>query len=230
MSTQKLKYTVHTLTKEHAKPVMELFIKSFCNSEPITKHLHVSPKEYEPFAKEVIEKAIKDGLSTVALDEKNKLLAFIIVEDIADPFMPKLSHYPKLQPIFELLTELSRPFMDGRKFTKGKVAHFWIAGVEKEFMGQGMFTELDDATIRMAAEKGFNFAYAEFTNEISEKVMRQFKIMELWNRIMYDEFKSGNGQKPFQGVKGGAAAYCAAIRPGVKLESLQSCYTTDARH
>jgi hypothetical protein len=230
MSSVQLKYTVQTLKKEHIKQVVDLFIKSFCNSEPITRHLHVGLDEYQPFATEVVDKAIEDGLSTVALDEKNRVIAFIIVEDIADPFMPKLSHYPKLQPIFELLTELSKPFVDGKKFEKGKVAHFWIAGVEKEYMGHGMFTELDDATIRMAAEKGFNFAYAEFTNEISEKVTRQFKLIELWNRISYEDFILENGQRPFHGVKGGAAAYCAAIRPGVKLDSLQNCYTMDITH
>jgi hypothetical protein len=230
MSSVQQKYSVKTLAKEHIKQVIDLFIRSFCYNEPITHHLHVDITEYRPFATEVVDKAVKDGLSTVALDESNRVIAFIIVEDIADPFMPKLSHYPKLQPIFELLTKLSRPFVDGKKFTKGKIAHFWIAGVEKEYMGHGMFTELDNETIRMAAEKGFNFAYAEFTNEISEKVTHQFKIIELWNRIAYEDFMLENGQRPFSGVKGGAASYCAAIKPGVKLDSLQDCYTMDITH
>ncbi len=230
MSSVQLKYTVETLKKEHAKQVIDLFIRSFCNSEPITRHLHVAKEEYQPFATEVVDKALKEGLSTVALDDKKRVIAFIIVEDIAEPFMPELSHYPKLTPVFELLTKLSKPFVTGKHFKKGKIAHFWIAGVEKEYMGHGMFTELDNETIKRAAEKGFNFAYAEFTNEVSEKVTHQFKIIELWNRIMYEDFKLENGQKPFSGVKGGAAAYCAAIKPGVKLDSLQGCYTMDVTH
>jgi hypothetical protein len=230
MDSTKTAYTVQTLKQEHAKHVIDLFVKSFCNSEPITRHLHIDKEEYRPFATEVVNKAIADGLSTVALNDKNKVIAFIIVEDIADPFIPQLSHYPRLTPIFELITELSKPFVKGKKFTKGKIAHFWLAGVEKTYMGHGMFTDLDNTTIRMAAEKGFNFAYAEFTNAVSEKVTRQFKIIELWNRVVYDDFALANGQKPFEGVKGGAAAYCAAIGPGIKLDSLQKCYTMDAGH
>src|SRR5437867_4154947 len=101
MSSVQQKYSVKILAKEHTKQVIDLFIRSFCYSEPITQHLQVDPGEYKPFATEVVDKAVKDGLSTVALDENKRVIAFIIVEDIADPFMPKLSHYPKLQPIFE---------------------------------------------------------------------------------------------------------------------------------
>jgi hypothetical protein len=228
MDSTKVSYTVKTMQQEHAKPVIDLFIKTFCTSEPITRHLDIDKEEYRPFATAVVEKAIQEGLSTVALNEKNKIIAFIIVEDMAEPFVPELNRYPNLQPIFDLLTELSRPFVDGKKYIKGKVAHFWLAGVEKAYMGHGMFTDLDNVTIQMAAEKGFNFAYAEFTNEVSEKVTRQFKVIELCNRVSYEDFTMENGQKPFKGVRGGAAAYCAAIIPGVKLDSLQKCYTMDA--
>lgn len=227
---QQTKFTVTPLKKVHAKEVTELFVKSFCNYEPITKHLHVDKKEYAPFAEEVIQKAITDKLSSVALDSDNHVIAFIIAEDIADPFMPRLSRYPKLKPVFDLLTELSKPFMEGKRFAKGKVAHFWIAGVESKYMGQHMFTELDDATIKMAAEKGFSFAYAEFTNEVSEKVTGQFELITLCNRIKYSDFKLQNGQKPFAGLTGGAASYYAAIKPGVKLDSLSKCYTIEAAH
>lgn len=223
-------FTVDILRKEYAEQAIDLFDRMFCDCEPVTKHLHVGREEYKPFATEVIDKAIKDGLSTVALDQNNKVIAFIIVEDLADPFMPQLSHYPKLQPIFELLTELSKPFVKDKQFAKGKIAHFWIAAVEQEYMGHHMFTELDDETIRLAAKKGFNFAYAEFTNRISEKVTHQFKVIELLNRIRYDDFTLSNGEHPFKGVEGGAAAYCAAIKPGIKLDSLQECYTMKTEH
>lgn len=225
MREDKLQYRVETLQTQHTKPVIELFIKSFCHFEPITQHLDVKESEYRPFATEVVEKAIRDGLSTVALDKNGRLIAFIIVEDIANPFRPHLSHYPSLSPVFELLDELSRPFLEGKTFKKGKIAHFWIAGVEKEYMGKGLFTELDDTTIRMAADRGFDFAYAEFTNQISEKVTQHFKLIELWNRINYSDFRLDNGMQPFKDVEGGAAAYCAAIKAGIKLDSLNKYYT-----
>lgn len=227
MNTENKKYIIKTLTKEHQQQVIDLFIKSFCDYEPITHHLKIEKKEYKPFASEVIDKAIKEGLSTVALNQENQVIAFIVAEDIANPFEPSLAHYPHLKPVLDLLSKLSEPFMNGKRFIEGKVAHFWLAGVDKDYMGHGMFSDLNEYTIQMAAKKGFEFAYAEFTNQISEKVTRQFQVIELENRIIYKDFQTKNGQMPFRDVPGGAAAYCAAIKPGIKLDSLEKCYTMD---
>lgn len=221
----KLEYTIHTLNEEYVKSTIEVFIKSFCDSEPITKHLHINYKDYEPFAQEVLQKAAKEGLSKVAIDNHNKVIACAIAEDLADPFIPHVAHYPKLKPVFALIDALSRPFMYGKKFMKGKIAHVWLAAVSQSYRGLGLSTEIDMACVEAAARKGFDFAYAEFTNELSEKVTSQFKVLKVWNRIQYDQFKMDDGTIPFKGVNGAAASYVATIRPGVKLESLPNCYT-----
>src|SRR5579885_2687668 len=222
---EKVDYKIITLQDEHVKSTIDLFIKSFCDSEPITKHLNIRYQEYEPFAKEVILKSVKEGMSKVAVDKKNRVIACALAEDLADPFIPHLAHYPKLAPIFELLNKLSEPFIKGKKFHKGKISHVWIAAVDQTYRGQGLSTAIDMACIEASARKGFDFAYAEFTNELSEKVTSQFKILKLYNRIKYDDFKTSDGKKPFKGLEGAAASYVATIRPGVKLDSLPHCYT-----
>lgn len=221
----KVDYKIQTLNEEYAKSATELFVKSFCDSEPITKYLHINYKDYEPFAGEVIHKAIKEGLSKIAIDRHNRVIAVAIAEDLADPFIPHPQHYPKLKPVFALIGELSKPFTYGKKFTKGKVFHIWVAAVDQAYRGLGLSTEIDMACVEAAARKGFDYAYAEFTSELSEKVTSQFKILKLSNRIPYNTFILDNGTMPFQGVEGAAASYVASIRPGVKLESLANCYT-----
>jgi histidine decarboxylase len=221
----KVDYTIRTLNEEYAKSATEVFIKSFCDSEPITKYLHINYKDYEPFAQEVIKKAVKDGLSKIAIDRHNRVIACAIAEDLADPFIPHLAHYPKLKPIVALIDELSGSFLTGKKFMKGKILHIWIAAVDQAYRGLGLSTEIDMACIEAAAQKGYNFAYAEFTNELSEKVTSQFKVLKLCNRIPYNTFIMEDGTMPFQGVEGAAANYVATIRPGVKLESLSDSYT-----
>lgn len=224
MTENKIKdYTITTLTTEHVKSASELFTRCFCDSEPITKHLNIHYKDYTPFTMEVLQKAAKEGMSKVALDKQNKVIACAISEDIADPFIPHLAHYPKLKPVLSLLDELSKPFTQGRKFVKGKIAHVWIAAVDPAYRGFGLSTEIDMACIEAAARKGFDFAYAEFTSTISENVTHHFKVLELFNRIKYDDFKL-DGKKPFEGLEGHADSYVATIRPGVKLDSLQNCY------
>lgn len=216
-------YTIQTLKDEHIKSAVDLFVKCFCDSEPITKSLNMHYQEYEPFALEVIKKAAKEGMSKVAIDKQNHVVACTVSEDLADPFIPHAAHYPKLKPVFALLNELSRPFIEGKKFLKGKIAHVWIAAVDEAYRGHGLSTETDMACIEAAARKGFDFAYAEFTSEISENVTHHFKVLELCNRLKFSDFRYDGGY-PFKELKGNADSYLATIRPGVKLDSIEHCY------
>lgn len=93
-------YTIKPLQKEHMQSLAELFIKTFCDDEPITKHLDIKYHEYEPFALAVIQKAVKDGLSVVAVDDNNKVIACAIGEDIVDTFRPEIAFYPKNETHF----------------------------------------------------------------------------------------------------------------------------------
>lgn len=223
--TNKVDYAIHTLKEEHVKSAIDLMIRAFCDSEPITKHLHVSYQDYELFAKEVIQKAVKEDMSKVAVDSHGKVIACTVAEDLADPFIPHVAHYPKLKPIIDLLEELSKSFRKDKKFIKGKIAHVWIAAVDPAYRGLGLSTETDVACVEAAARKGYDFAYAEFTNELSEKVTSQFKILQVCSKIKYDSFKENDGTMPFKGLQGTCASYLATIRPGVKLDSISHCYT-----
>lgn len=217
-------YKIVTLAKEHVASATELFTKVFCDHEPITKHIGITHKEYEPFVTEVLTKAVRDGLSVVAVDNKNKVIACTISEDIADLFKANTKAYPKLTPVIALLEKLSSVFCEGKKFKKGKIAHVWIAAVAAEHRGTGMSTAIDMACGNLAVSKGYDFAYAEFTNPISENITHHYKSIEKCGSINYENF-TFEGQKPFKGVKGGAVSYIVGIRPGVTVDSLPHCYT-----
>lgn len=220
----KTEYTISTLQPKHTQSAIELFTRAFCDSEPITKHLEISYAEYEPFVREVVEKAIKDGLSVVAVNQEGKVIACTIGEDITDQFSPHVEKYPKLKPVFELLSKLSDPFLKGKHFAKNKIAHVWIAIVDQTYRGQGLSTAIDMACADLAVRKGFDFVYAEFTNPVSEKITHHYKVYKLCNSIKYDDFMTNEGEKSFAGVKGGANAYIIGIKPGIKIDSLPNCY------
>ncbi len=228
MSINKPEYTICTLTIDHQKSAVDLFTKSFCDSEPITKHLNIQYRDYENFAKEVVRKAIQDGMSVVAVDQHNHVVACVIAEDLANPFEPMLAEYPKLKPIFALLDQLSEPFLTGKTFYKGKIAHIWIAIVSAAYRGKGLSTAIDMACATICMRKGYDFAYAEFTNDISEKITHHYKIYELCNSINYNDF-TYEGQNIFKGLNGKAAAYIIGIKPGVELDSLPGCYSVKAQ-
>ncbi|MCD6039826.1 MAG: hdc [Gammaproteobacteria bacterium] len=224
MTMNKLEYTICTLTVDHQKSAVDLFTKSFCDSEPITKYLGIKYDDYEVFAKEVVKKAVHDGMSIVAVDSHGRVIACAIAEDMADLFQPNLKQYPKLKPIFALLEQLSEPFLSGKKFIKGRVAHIWIAIVNVDYRGKGLSTAIDMACATICMRKGYDFAYAEFTNDISEKITHHYKIYQQCNSINYNEFTYDN-QKPFKGLNGKAAAYIIGIKPGVEIDLLPSCYS-----
>ncbi len=225
-ATQKTKsgYTITTLGREHMQSVVDLFIKTFCNDEPITKHLGIQHHEYEPFAMAVIQKAVKDGLSVVAVDDNNRVVACEIGEDITDSFKPNLTLYPKMKPIIALLEELSTPFLSNKTFKKGKMAHTWITMVAADCRGKGLSTDIDLASAKLIASKGYDFTYAEFTSEISKNVIHHYSSSKKINEISYDGF-TYKGQKPFQGVKGSTEAYILGINPSVKIDALEDTYT-----
>jgi histidine decarboxylase len=224
MSMVKTDYKIVTLTNEHVKSAVELFVKSFCDSEPITKHLGIKYSEYEPFAREVVQKSVMEGLSVVALDTNNRVVACTLAEDITNPFVPNLENYPKLKPVFELLVKLDEPFLKGKTFIKGKIEHIWIAIVDSTFRGKGLSTAIDMACADLAVKKGYEFAYAEFTNALSENITHHYPVAKLFNSIKYDDFEVEREQ-PFKGVKGGAAAYLIGIKPGINIDSLKNCYS-----
>lgn len=222
-SADKIKTTIQTLQNTHEKSTIELFVKAFCDSEPLTKHLKITYKDYEPFANEVVKKAIKDGMSVVALDENNRVIACTIGEDITDPFHPVMSKYPKMGPIFAFIDTVSEPFLSNKKFVKGKIDHIWISITHPEFRGQGLSTKIDMACAELAAKKGFEFSYTEFTNVPSEKIAHHYPVNKLMNTVKFEEF-TWKGQTPFKGLKGESHAYLIGIKPGIKLDALQHCY------
>lgn len=216
-------YQITRLSKEHLDGTVNLITQCFCNDEPITKEININKNEYEHFAKDVVEKAIKDGLSTIALDKSGKVIACCIAEDITKPFQPTLADYPKMLPILTLLDELSAPLLEDKNFQQNKVAHVWIACVDAKYRGQNLYIDVDKATSDHLKQQGYDFVVAEFTNAISEKISNHYKDHEEINRINYSEFTM-DGKKPFSKVKGGASVHVIVISDGVQLSDFEETY------
>ena len=59
-------------------------VNTFPEAEPMTKALEITPDEFYSFAEIFCKKAVNDGLSLVAKDNKSgKVLAFSIAEDFS---------------------------------------------------------------------------------------------------------------------------------------------------
>lgn len=223
----KVNYTIKTLESEHVKSTIDLFIKAFCDYEPITKAINISHEDYEPYARDIVQKAVRDGLSKVALDENQKVIAFNLSEDLANPYHPDLKKYPKMAPIVALITELTQPFLKNKVFNKGKVLHPMVCAIDPSYQGHGMSTAINLTTLESAAQKGFQFVYTEFTNELSEKSAFHFKSYKAIKEIKYKDFLF-EGKKPFGALDGRIVAYIVAIAPNVTVADFEKTYQLTA--
>lgn len=223
-------YKIIDLNDEYVTPTIKLFARSFIASEPMTRQLGIAYPDYEPFAREVVLKALKDGLSKIALDDKNNVIACCLVEDMAEPFVPKLTHYPQLKPVFSLLDQLSKPFFQNKAFIKGKIVHAIITAVEAEHRGKKLSIIINKAASDFAARKGYDFAYVDATNERSQKNVAEYNLFKLINHIEYKDFTMDNSVKPFKDVEGGASSYIIVMRPGIKLDDLEQCYKVEEKY
>lgn len=215
---------IESLHEQHAKQAIQLFANSFCEDEPITAYLGITYDNYFAYATDLIHKAIKDQLSHVVLDENNQVIGLIVSEDLANPFEPDFSLYPKVKPIYELLTDLSKPFTQGKQFKNGKVLHTTIAAIDKKHRSHGIFLDLFMAHAHAATQKGYCFIYSEFTNKKSESIVHHLKEVKLCNKIKYSDYTS-HSQKPFSQLTGEATAYIEPIQPGISYEAIANCYS-----
>jgi EAL domain-containing protein (putative c-di-GMP-specific phosphodiesterase class I) len=211
------RYHYDVLKNEHYHQAVNVITNAFCEDEPMTKHLGITAAEFVPFAKIMVDKAVQNGLSMVAIDN-NEVIACTIVEDMADPLNITASIDPRFKIIFSLLEQLGSEFFRERAMYKGHIAHLFITAVNKQYHGQGLSRKINFESIRLAKERNFDFMCCKFTHDYNEKGtvnhLRNSKL--LIRSCKYNEFVF-NGSKPFQNLDGSASAYIWELREGAKL-------------
>ena len=213
--TDSLRFDV--LTDEYYDQAVSVITQAFCENEPMTKYLGITPIEFIPFAKIIIEKAIHDELSMVAIDD-DKVIACTIVEDIAEPLNINIDIDARFRIIFSLLETLGSEFFSERAMYKGHIAHLFVTAVDKNYHGQGLSRKINFESIKLAKERNFDFMCCEFTHNYSEKAtLHHLKNNKLLIRsCKYKDFIF-DGIKPFENLDGYANAYIWELREGAKL-------------
>ncbi len=206
-----------TLKQEHVTEVVKIFTQSFCDYEPMTRYLEIHYDQFTPFAKQVVEKAVHDQLSIVILNGK-KVVAFAIVDDVADTTNISTDVDPKFKFIFGLLQNLSGLFLEGKSFERRHLSHLFITAVDPAYQGLGLSKKVNAEAMKLAVNKGFDFMCCEFTNARNEQgTVKNIHLNKLLlNSCKYSDFIYENG-KPFEKLEGCANAYLWELKPGRTL-------------
>jgi hypothetical protein len=205
--------------RKHKKGIIKIFTKAFCENEPMTQYLHIDPKKFKAFSKQVTENAIRDHLSIVALD-KDKVVACALIEDFADMHEAPTDFDPKFKYITSLLETLGGNFFKDKKFEKNTIAHLAITAVDKDYRRKGLSTQVNFHAMDLAVKRGFRFMYSELTNFYNE--MGVFNHMKENHRRLigacdYKDFEI-DGIKPFSDLKGYAHGYLWELTEGAVLQ------------
>lgn len=214
-------FQIKLLTEEYVERVLPMFIRAFCDSEPMTRYINMEYDAFSVFAKAVVNKAVKDQLSTVIL-HGNRVVACALVEDLVDPLLIAEPFTPKFEPIFTLLEQLSRDFFQDKIVLPNQIAHLFITAVDEDFRGRKLSRLVNFGAMEAALAKNFKFMCSELTNIYNEvgtlNHMHTNKL--LLGSIVYAEFVF-NDQKPFAELGGEAHGYLWELVQGATLEFKQ---------
>lgn len=209
---------VSILKKEHVNNVAELFTKSFCDGEPLCKHLRISYDAFMPYARMVAEKAAVDQLSVVAFDKEGLMIGCVIAEDIINPIQAQ--EYKIIRPIRVFLETLSKPFSE-KKYKKNSIVHIWVTAVADHVQGNGFSTILNNACVALALQHRFSYVFAEFTSSVNERHMNRFpEYMKC--ELKFKDFLL-DGKRPFSTLEGMASAYICSAAPYIRLSDIELC-------
>ncbi len=200
------------LREEDMNGAIDCIIKTFANGEPMTKAMGITEQEFQYFAEIFCKKAVLDGLSIIAKDEKsNKVMGSLICEDfVTDPPEGIERISPKFYPIMALLESLNKKFKAQYDGKKGEMLHQFMIGVLKSSFGRNVAFNITSENNRLAQLLNFSGSILEATGSISQHlVLNKMGYKEIGD-VLYSDFEF-EGKRIFGTITESESCKLAAI-------------------
>jgi ribosomal protein S18 acetylase RimI-like enzyme len=194
-----IRYTL--LGAEDLDEVARLVAHVFTDgSEPVTRQLHIGPREFVLLIKAFTQKFIREGLSIVARDVRTSEVVAAQLNDDMGTQNPDLADvYEWAAPVLALLEQLDRRYFADRAVEPNIYAHFFFIAVLPSYRGRGIASQLLELSLAIASRNGYRKATVEATGLVSQHVLHKAGF-EPRVEIPYATFEY-NGNRPFQGIK-----------------------------
>ncbi|MCL1601040.1 MAG: GNAT family N-acetyltransferase [Actinomycetia bacterium] len=169
-----------------------LLAESFTTHDPPAIAVGLTPDEFEAFVTLWLPGAGADGLTIIARDRgTGQIAGALLTDDAAAPPPQGIEGVSeKLDPIFDLLSQIDTDYRDGRTILSGQYLHLFLLGVAERFTRRGIGRELVAACLRNGAAKGYTSAVTEATNPTSQHIFRKLGFEKQAERS-YGEYRFG---------------------------------------
>jgi pimeloyl-ACP methyl ester carboxylesterase len=218
--SSRLDVDVVDFTREHIAASAALMARSFATYDPLTRAAGIAEDEMYPYSLDIAEKAARDGISLAALDASGRVVGCVICEGPDDFIVPTRPLSSKFDAVFALVDELHHPFLthERHQHPAGSIAHCTDLAVAVDVVGRGVASQLNLANAIRLRERGYRWAYSEFSNCHNYRSVQQYEHRVL-ARVDLPTYEY-QGTRPFANATGFAiSTFCPLPDPdGLRVE------------
>ncbi|XP_070537631.1 uncharacterized protein [Ptychodera flava] len=195
--------------KSQESEAIELLTSTFLNHEPMTNYLQSPLKALVHFNTVVVDRSLRDDISTVAIDTKlNRVIGFQASFLISSPnekadFDESAEILEPLQPITDILARVQERIFQLDKvktiFASGeKCMELFMVGVSDGYHGHGILKQLLHDSVELGKSKGAKMVYTKLTGPVSQHIFAKAPgFAQIGDVEPYTTFES-RGHRPFR--------------------------------
>ncbi|KAB8335520.1 GNAT family N-acetyltransferase [Scytonema tolypothrichoides VB-61278] len=191
--TERLQYEIFEMESLDATATM--VAQSFIHSDPMAVVQKFSITEFAHYVLQLCAAVAEQGLTIIAREHQNhEVVGVLIAGDfVADSSLKieKLNEDDKFQPIMQLFEQLQTQYMLGKRIDKGEYLHLHMLAVAPEYRGEKIAQNLVKICVENAANAGYQIAFAEAANSISQQVFRNCGFVAR-HEILYKQYTYHN--------------------------------------
>ena len=195
-------FSIDNIHSQNTQETAELVVTTFNEREPLANVNNAPPKEFAEFILALTEHCANNGLGFVATESTtNKVIGAILASDLAEVLNQADNHEDEpANPIACLITELNKSHFKDQVLAENTYLNIKFVAMDERFNGKGIVNELIAKCISEAKNKGFRYAQAEATGNISQHIFKNKLGFEEKAFIKYSEYTL-DGEQPFAEIK-----------------------------
>lgn len=180
-------------TPEDTDAMASLLANAFTQHDPPAVAVGLTADEFKSFVELWSHSAGADGLSVIGRDvDTHQVVGALLTEDAAaTPPKGIEQTSSKLEPILDLLDQLDAEYREGTVIEAGRHLHLFLLGVDRAYTGRKIGQNLVEMCLRNGAVRGYQTAFTEATNPVSQHIFGQHGFSTRVAR-RYGEYRLGD--------------------------------------